>query len=174
MDKQKFMLFSERKKLAEEYEKWINTPLDDGSKIKDCALSVITFMQIKGFCKIPEDAVVLTREENNKLCQKIGNLQYDKDILKQLEEENTDLKYDKFELKNEISEKDNKIALLEETIDCIKFNVDFTRKETAEKFAERLKAMAYQSTDWSHGEHPMVVEVDYIDEILEEITEGGR
>lgn len=46
------------------------------------------------------------------------------------------------------------------------------RKETAEKFAERLKEMAYQSTDWSHGEHPMVVEVDYIDEILEEITEG--
>jgi Tfp pilus assembly pilus retraction ATPase PilT len=47
-----------------------------------------------------------------------------------------------------------------------------TRKETAEKFAEMLKAMAYQSTDWSHGEHPMVVEVDYIDEICEEITEG--
>ena len=46
------------------------------------------------------------------------------------------------------------------------------RKETAEKFAERLKAMAYQSTDWSHGVHPMVVEVDYIDEICEEITEG--
>jgi hypothetical protein len=29
--------------------------------------------------------------------------------------------------------------------------------------------MAYQSTDWSHGEHPMVVEVDYIDEICKEI-----
>ena len=49
-----------------------------------------------------------------------------------------------------------------------------TRKETAEKFAERVKAMAYQSTDWSHGEHPMVVEVDYIDEICEEITEGEK
>lgn len=45
------------------------------------------------------------------------------------------------------------------------------RKETAEQFAEMLKSMAYQSTDWSHGEHPMVVEVDYIDEILEEFTE---
>lgn len=44
------------------------------------------------------------------------------------------------------------------------------RKETAEKYAERLKEMAYQSTDWSHGEHPMVVEVDYIDEICEELT----
>ena len=52
--------------------------------------------------------------------------------------------------------------------------IERTRKETAEKFAERLKAMAYQSTDWSHGEHPMVVEVDYIDEICEEITEGEK
>jgi hypothetical protein len=37
-----------------------------------------------------------------------------------------------------------------------------------EQFAERLKEMAYKSTDWSHGEHPLVVEVDYIDEVLEE------
>ena len=80
MDKQKqikeipnFMFYRERKKLAEEYEEWVNTPLEDGSKIKDCALSVITFMQIKGFCKIPEGArvfipteekyVILTQEE---------------------------------------------------------------------------------------------------------------
>lgn len=40
---------------------------------------------------------------------------------------------------------------------------------TAEKFAEMLKSMAYQSTDWSHGEHPMVVEVEHIDEVCEEI-----
>ena len=45
------------------------------------------------------------------------------------------------------------------------------RKETAEKFAERLKEMAYQSSDWSHGVHPMVVEVDYIDEVCEELME---
>lgn len=48
-----------------------------------------------------------------------------------------------------------------------------TRKETAEKFAERLKSMAYKSTDWSHGQHPMVVEVDYIDEICKELI-GGK
>ena len=60
MDKQKnYMLFSERKKLADEYEEWVNKPLEDGSKVKDCALSVITFMVIKGFCKIPEGAVVV-------------------------------------------------------------------------------------------------------------------
>ena len=48
------------------------------------------------------------------------------------------------------------------------------RKETAETFAERLKEMAYQSTDWSHGEHPMVVEVEYIDEICKEFTEDNK
>ncbi len=49
---------------------------------------------------------------------------------------------------------------------------DKVRNETVDKFVERLKEMAYQSTDWSHGEHPMVVEVDYIDEIANEIKEG--
>lgn len=63
MDKQKYMLYSERKKLADEYEEWVKKPLEDGSKIKDCPLSVITFMSIKGFCKIPENAVVLTGSE---------------------------------------------------------------------------------------------------------------
>ena len=29
--------------------------------------------------------------------------------------------------------------------------------------ADALKTMAYRSTDWSHGEHPLVVEVDDID-----------
>ena len=72
MDKQikgttKYMLFSKRKELAEEYEEWVKTSLEDGSKIKDCALSVITFMQIKGFKKIPENAVVLTEEEYGNL-----------------------------------------------------------------------------------------------------------
>lgn len=34
--------------------------------------------------------------------------------------------------------------------------------------SKKVKEMAYKSTDWSHGEHPLVVEVDYIDEVLEE------
>ena len=71
--------------------------------------------------KLPEDSVVLSREEYEKLRETI-----------------TDLKYDKFDLKNEISEKDNKIALLEETIDCIKFNVGFARKETAREILNEL------------------------------------
>ena len=42
------------------------------------------------------------------------------------------------------------------------------KAKALKQFAERLKEMAYKSTDWSHGEHPLVVEVDYIDEVLEE------
>ena len=80
--------------------------------------------------KIPENSVVLTREEWKRMK---SSLYYSKE---------------------ECERRNQKIC-----------------KETAEKFAERLKEMAYQSTDWSHGEHPMVVEVDYIDEICEEITE---
>jgi hypothetical protein len=90
-----------------------------------------------GYRKIPEGAVVLTREEHQKyLAFKIiepqvrGCLDRGRELEKRLE-----------------------TAI----------------KETAEKFAERLKGMAYQSDDWSHGVHPMVVEVDYIDEICKEI-----
>ena len=78
MDKQKYILFSERKKLADEYEEWVNKPLEDGSKIKDCALSVITFMSIKGFYKIPENSVLLTDDEDiqqfewSKMIDKMG------------------------------------------------------------------------------------------------------
>lgn len=36
-------------------------------------------------------------------------------------------------------------------------------------FAERLKAHKYQSNDWSHGEHPFVVEESDIDYIAKEM-----
>lgn len=131
MDK-KFMLFSERLKLAEEYEKFVNTPLEDGSKIKDCALSVITFMQTKGFRKIPEGAVVLTGEEWR-------NLNKNYEILK-------------LELKE-------------------------VRKETAEKFAERLKdeVLNFCGTVEENGyfERGKMFFCDDIDEICKEIT-GGK
>lgn len=51
----KYILFSERQKLANEYKEWVNTPLKDGSKIKDCPLSVITFLQGKGYLKCPNE-----------------------------------------------------------------------------------------------------------------------
>ena len=88
---------------------------------KRCSRCFSKYLYEQGYRKLPEDSVVLSREEYEKLQETIR-----------------DLKYDKFDLKNEISEKDNKIALLEETIDCIKFNVGFTRKETAEKILDLL------------------------------------
>jgi hypothetical protein len=94
-----------------------------------CYACIAKRLERKGYRKIPENAVVLTREEFEFMCV------------------------------------DTKAVREEE--------VKQARKETAEKFAERLKSMAYQSTDWSHGVHPMVVEVDYIDEICEEFTEGS-
>ena len=38
------------------------------------------------------------------------------------------------------------------------------------EFAEKLKERKYQSSDWSHGEHPFVVEETDIDELLEEMV----
>jgi DNA repair exonuclease SbcCD ATPase subunit len=68
----------------------------------------------------------------------------------------------------------DRIAELEHKCDdcagCTQWKCDCANIEmhAVEQFAERLKEMAYKSTDWSHGEHPLVVEVDYIDEVLEE------
>ena len=93
-----------------------------------------------GYRKIPENAVVLTREEYEEF--QVGK----------------DFNYGVHCGENNMTAYYENIRLPE------------ARKETAEKFAERLKEMAYQSTDWSHGVHPMVVEVDYIDEIAEEFT----
>lgn len=92
-----------------------------------CAKQIAMNFYNAGYRKIPEGAV-LTSDE----------LKLYNENLEKYREKIMDLRLDKQELMNEISEKDNKIALLEETIECIKFNVDFTRKETAEKFAERL------------------------------------
>jgi hypothetical protein len=40
-------------------------------------------------------------------------------------------------------------------------------------FARRLKEYKYLSSDWSHGEHPFVVEESDIDELAEEMV-GDR
>ena len=108
-----------------------------------------------------------------------GAVVLDKDFCEQREEMIVDLQYDKFELMNEISEKDNKIKLLEETIECIKFNVNFTRKETAEKFAEMLKKLAAERNcnedyDWEDVQIDGQIFVECIDEIAKKIAEGRK
>jgi flagellar biosynthesis/type III secretory pathway protein FliH len=42
------------------------------------------------------------------------------------------------------------------------------------EFAERLKEYKYQSSDWSHGEHPFVVEESDIYELVEEMVGDGQ
>ena len=92
-------------------------------------------------CKIADNCIhrILIHMEKCKVndCDCFQNISIDKE--KQIEEKLMELRLDKQELMNEISEKNNKIALLEETIECIKFNVDFTRKETAEKIIDLIK-----------------------------------
>ena len=97
----------------------IKDPLDNSRYIifgKSLRREIARIYYNAGYRKLPEDSVVLSREKYEKLEEKIMNLRYDKQ-----------------ELKNEISEKDSKIALLEETIECIKFNIDYIRKETEER-----------------------------------------
>jgi hypothetical protein len=51
---------------------------------------------------------------------------------------------------------------------------DVVRAEAIKDFAERLKEMKYQSSEWSHGAHPFVVEEEDIDYLVEEMTGGGE
>ena len=53
-----------------------------------------------------------------------------------------------------------------------KEEIKIAKSEAVKEFAERLMQRKYQSSDWSHGEHPYVVEVDDILVILEEMGCG--
>ena len=44
------------------------------------------------------------------------------------------------------------------------------KADAVKEFAERLKEYKYLSSDWSHGEHPFVVEEADIDELMEEMV----
>lgn len=47
---------------------------------------------------------------------------------------------------------------------------DQVRSKAIKEFAYRLRQRSYKSSDWSRGEHPMVVEWDDIDDVLEEMV----
>jgi len=49
------MLYSRRKKLEEEYYKWLNIKREGGVFPVDCAFSVITFLAGKGLLKEEEN-----------------------------------------------------------------------------------------------------------------------
>lgn len=130
------MLYSERAKLAKEYEEWVNKPLEDGSKIKDCPLSVITFMMIQGFSKNPEGSVVLTSEQYQ-------NMKEYKNIAEQrkfnLDYANVELKRLEFELKQARKETAKEFA--EEMLDFI-HNETFRKGYELKKVERKIKEIA--------------------------------
>lgn len=48
--------------------------------------------------------------------------------------------------------------------------VDVAKAKAIKEFAEMLKKFAYTSQDWSHGEHPCVVEVEDIDNLVQDMA----
>ncbi|MCP4986590.1 MAG: hypothetical protein GY928_11210 [Colwellia sp.] len=44
-------LFSKRKKLADEYERWLRKCREEGTNVSDCALSVIGYLQERGLLR---------------------------------------------------------------------------------------------------------------------------
>ena len=47
------------------------------------------------------------------------------------------------------------------------------REDAIKEVAKELKKRKYQSSDWSHGEHPYVVEESDIDDVLEDMIGGS-
>jgi len=45
------------------------------------------------------------------------------------------------------------------------------RDALVETIRKRLHALSYESAEWTHGEHPRVVELDEIDDLLDEFVE---
>ena len=140
----------------------------------NCNVCLAEYLYNAGYRKIPEGAVVLTRED---LFRDSTQLSKEKqiEIIHNIILENVDYGYEEtataiYDTNYRKIPKLGVILPFEHYDNLLKTDKQI-RNETAEKFAERLKEMAYQSTDWSHGEHPMVVEVDYIDKICEEIME---
>ena len=73
-------------------------------------------------------------------------------------------------LEKELSTATNHITRLENQIERLLPMLKTKRAEAIKEFWGRLKGIAYQSGDWSHGEHPMVVELDDAEEIYDEMV----
>ena len=46
------------------------------------------------------------------------------------------------------------------------------RDNKTQTIRQRIHALSYESTEWSHGEHPRVVELNEIDELFDELEES--
>lgn len=83
-------------------------------------------------------------------------------------------------LRNERNRYAKEIERLNNYLDCYNYvfgdvrpRIQEIKSEAYKEFAERLKEYRYTSSDWSHGEHPMVVEWDDVENVIWELTEGN-
>lgn len=67
-----------------------------------------------------------------------------------------------------------KVDSLEWELDIMSGGLKYLETKAYEKFAERLLESKYESSDWSHGEHPYVVEESDIENLLYEPTEESN
>ena len=92
-----------------------------------------------------------------------------KEEIERLKEEN------KLLINNDVSNKYPNCVLVEKgriytrTLEDYDELIGDISAEAYKEFAERLKELKYQSSDWSHGEHPFVVEESDIDNTLYEL-----
>lgn len=120
--------------------------------------------------------------ENDELCMITINKEA-LSLIKRQQAEIYNLKEDLSEYRNMpiLTKNDCMIATVEKRADgkqyhnaLLTIKVDEIRAEAYKEFAEKLKKDKYVSSDWSHGEHPYVVEEDDIDNLLWVLTEGSN
>ena len=121
-------------------------------------LNVAYFLDEQGYRKIPEGAVVLTREEADTI---YGTLKANEEFIFDLQEATMVCKKE--------MEEAQEVAVKE-----IEEYVQQVRKETAEKFAERLKKDVSDDNELHEALNYYLKRdyFEYIDERCKEITEG--
>ena len=72
--------------------------------------------------------------------------------------------------KAEIERLNKALQVIEVMEEQHKWGLNKAKAEAYKEFADRLKQQKYQSSDWSHGEHPYVVEESDIDNTLIELV----
>lgn len=77
-------------------------------------------------------------------------------------------------LSKALVKKDAEIERLEAEKDNLIRTYKACMTDAITEFAEKIKERKYQSSDWSHGEHPYVVEEDDIDNLLWVLTEESN
>lgn len=97
------------------------------------------------------------------------------DLINRLQDEKQALINGQETLQNTIVEQKAEIERLKNNIDGLNIfttnHMKIIRLQAVKEFAERLKEKKYKSCDWSHGEHPYVVEECDIDNLVKEMTE---